>query len=279
MTQAMQPAGGVAGSEPGSLVEKASDTLAVVQHWCEAYILRDIDAVMAAMTDDCVLETPTPAPDGRVFRGQTEVRAFWKEFFQTSHFPTFETEEMSAYGDRCVFRWIRRWTDGYGNPCHLRGMDVFRVSDGKIAEKLAYTKASAIFGAEPLATETSANIAAVQRFCDALNRHDIDAVMDAQTEDCLLDATYPYPDGTRYQGRGPVRAFWEEVFQRRPTISFECEEIECEEIFSVADRCILRFVCRWTEPDGTLGNFRGVDVYRVKEGKVAEKLAYQKRNR
>jgi ketosteroid isomerase-like protein len=270
----MTQAGEAAAGHWADRDDAARETLVAVQRWAEAYIQRDIDGVMAAMTDDCVLETPTPLPGGRVYEGKSAVRAFWEEFFRASSHPTFETEEMSALGDRCIFRWIRRWTDESGTPHHLRGIDVFRVRDGKVAEKLAYTKSATSFRAESLDTETNGNIAAVQRFCDALNRHDLEAVMAAQTQDCVLDATYPYPDGTRYQGQEVVREFWKEVFQRRPTISFESEEM-----FAVGDRCILRIVCRWTDSDGTPGHFRGADVYRVRDGKVAEKLAYQKRNR
>lgn len=54
----------------------------------------------------------------------------------------FDTEEMFAVGDRCVFRWNYRWVDEDGMPGHLRGIDVFRVRDGKVAEKLVYAKAN-----------------------------------------------------------------------------------------------------------------------------------------
>ena len=37
-------------------------------------------------------------------------------------------------------RWIYRWVDGDGKPGHVRGVDVFRVRDGKVAEKLSYVK-------------------------------------------------------------------------------------------------------------------------------------------
>ena len=34
--------------------------------------------------------------------------------------------------------------------------------------------------------------------------------------------------------------------------------------------------CTWTEPDGTAGSIKGVDVLRVRDGLVSEKLAYVK---
>ena len=122
-----------------------AETLAAVQQWAEAYIRRDIDAVMAAMTDDCIIELPGPPPDGARVEGKDAARAYWEELFRSSPTPVFETEEMLAVGDRCVFRWVRRWTDKDGNPQHIRDIDVFRVRDGKLSEKLVYLKSPPTF--------------------------------------------------------------------------------------------------------------------------------------
>ena len=114
-------------------------TLASVKRFNEACNRHDVDAVMAALTDDCIFENTNPAPDGKRYQGQAEVRAFWETFFQNSPDALFEAEEMFATKDRCVVRWIYRKTRD-GQPWHLRGVDVFRVRDGKVAEKLAYVK-------------------------------------------------------------------------------------------------------------------------------------------
>ena len=114
-------------------------TLESVKRFNEAFNRHDVDAVMAAMTDDCVFENTNPAPDGKVYQGQAEVRAFWETLFRNSPDALFEAEEMFAARDRCVVRWVYRKTRN-GQPWHLRGVDVFRVRDGKVAEKLAYVK-------------------------------------------------------------------------------------------------------------------------------------------
>lgn len=114
-------------------------TLQAVQQFNDAFIRRDVDAIMAAMTDDCVFENTNPAPDGKRYQGQTEVRAFWERLFVNSPDAVFEAEEMFAAGDRCVVRWnYKKIKDG--QPWHLRGVDVFKVRNGKVAEKLAYVK-------------------------------------------------------------------------------------------------------------------------------------------
>ena len=119
---------------PGS-----ADPLAVVNAFNKAFGRREVDAIMALMTDDCVFENTYPPPDGERHVGQAAVRAFWERFFADSENPRFETEEIFAAGDRVVGRWRFTW----GRPeseGHVRGVDVFRVQGGKVAEKLSYVK-------------------------------------------------------------------------------------------------------------------------------------------
>ena len=100
---------------------------------------RDIDAILTTLTDDIVWDTTTP-PDGERFEGQAAVRAAGEAFFRASSQASFETEELIALGDRAVERWVYRWIDVDGKPGHVRGVDVFRVQDGKVAEMLSYVK-------------------------------------------------------------------------------------------------------------------------------------------
>jgi len=89
------------------------------------------------MTMDCVFENTLPAPDGERLTGTAAVRAFWERFFAATPNARFEAEEIFASGDRCVVRWIFHWDDRGG---HVRGVDVMRVRDGRVAEKLSYVK-------------------------------------------------------------------------------------------------------------------------------------------
>jgi len=90
---------------------------------------------MSLMTDDCVFENTLPPPDGERFVGQTDVRRFWDTFFRDTPQARFEAEEMVVAGDRAVVRWRFDWGGG-----HVRGIDLLRVRDGKVAEKLSYVK-------------------------------------------------------------------------------------------------------------------------------------------
>lgn len=112
----------------------------IVLSFNDALNAHDVDAMMRLMTVDCVFENTSPAPDGARYQGQVAVRAFWEEFFRTAQGQHIEVEEISAWADRCVMRWRYHWQDAYGQPGSIRGIDLYKLADGKIAEKLSYVK-------------------------------------------------------------------------------------------------------------------------------------------
>ena len=114
-------------------------TIAAVDRFNDAFNRHDVDAVMAAMTDDCVFENTSP-PNGRRYEGQVQVRAAWEEFFAASPTAHFDGEDVITSGDRCIVQWRYSWTNDDGSTNELRGVDVLRVRDGKVAEKFAYVK-------------------------------------------------------------------------------------------------------------------------------------------
>jgi ketosteroid isomerase-like protein len=120
---------------------------------------------------------------------------------------------------------------------------------------------------EPVSGKTRA---AVQRFNEAVNSHDVDRIMKCMTADCVFENTRPAPDGTRVVGQAAVRSFWEEFFARSPQARFDTEDL-----FAAGDRCVVQWTYHWVR-DGKAGHVRGVDVFRVREEQVAEKLSYVK---
>ena len=126
--------------QAGSAASGEASTLAAVERFNQAFNRQDIEATMAAMTDACVFENTYPPPDGRRCAGQAEVRREFSGFFEASPDALFELEEQFAAGDRCVVRWTYRWVNDDGSPGHVRGVDIFTVRDGKVAEKLSYVK-------------------------------------------------------------------------------------------------------------------------------------------
>ncbi|MCI0438598.1 MAG: nuclear transport factor 2 family protein [Chloroflexi bacterium] len=115
-------------------------TIQTIERFNDAFNRHDVDAIMANMTDDCVFENTVPPPDGERHEGQKAVRAVWERLFRVSPSAVFEFEDLFACGERGIVRWTYRWVDREGQPGHIRGVDVFRARDGKIAEKLSYVK-------------------------------------------------------------------------------------------------------------------------------------------
>ncbi|MGA2528412.1 MAG: nuclear transport factor 2 family protein [Acidimicrobiales bacterium] len=110
------------------------DALAVVERFGAAWGDHDLEATLALVTDDCVFDSTGPAPDGVRHVGRDALRGAWQPIFEDSN-ATFEAEETFCAHDRVVQLWRYTWADG-----HVRGVDVFRVRDGKVAEKLSYVK-------------------------------------------------------------------------------------------------------------------------------------------
>ena len=115
-------------------------TINTVNRFNEVFNRHDVDGIMALTAPDSVFESTGPAPEGGRFAGHHAIRTVWEGFFGSSPQARFETEEMIAAGDRCVVRWVYHWVDAHGQPGHIRGVDLFRIRDGLVAEKLSYVK-------------------------------------------------------------------------------------------------------------------------------------------
>jgi uncharacterized protein (TIGR03086 family) len=110
------------------------DTLATIVRFNAAFGRQDVDGIMAQMTDDCRFEDTTPA-DGTQHIGQDAVRSAWTALFTANPNGVFTTEHAVIAGDRATYQWVYDWGDG-----HIRGIDLFKVRDGKVAEKFSYVK-------------------------------------------------------------------------------------------------------------------------------------------
>lgn len=107
----------------------------------------------------------------------------------------------------------------------------------------------------------------LDQFNAAFNRHDVDGMMDLMTADCVFENTNPPPGGERFTGQSAVRQFWTDFFHAAPTA-----RIDIEELFVCGERAVQLWVYHWSEE----GFVRGVDVFRLRDGKIAEKLSYVK---
>ena len=112
----------------------------IVLAFNDALNARNLEGMIALLTPLSVFENTYPAPDGSRFVGLDAIRAFWVDFFQSSSNARIEPEEIFATGNRCVMRWTYHWTEAEGKMGHIRGVDIYRIEDGLIAEKLSYVK-------------------------------------------------------------------------------------------------------------------------------------------
>jgi hypothetical protein len=106
----------------------------VMDAFNQAWNDHDLAVALALITEDCVFDATSPAPDGVRAVGRDAVAAAWEPIFADprSH---FEAEESFVAGDRFVQLWRFDWGDG-----HVRGVDVLRLRDGLVSEKLSYVK-------------------------------------------------------------------------------------------------------------------------------------------
>jgi ketosteroid isomerase-like protein len=117
---------------------------------------------------------------------------------------------------------------------------------------------------------SDAALTVLGRFNDAINEKDIDTVAALLADDTVFENTGPAPDGRRYEGRAAVLEFWRRWFAANPDARFDAEET-----IVAGERVTVLWVYRKVR-DGTPWHLRGIDVFTVRDGKVAAKLSYVK---
>jgi ketosteroid isomerase-like protein len=108
----------------------------------------------------------------------------------------------------------------------------------------------------------------IRRFNDAFVHHDPDQLDELVGAQCVMEAIQPAPDGERYEGRAACLAFWRALAGDRAT------QFEAEEITVAGDRATIRW--RYRYGTGAGDYVRGVNLMRVRDGKIVEALGYSK---
>lgn len=121
-------------------MSKLEAVMRIVLDFNRAFNRQDVAGMMQLMSENCVFESPQPAPDGTAYAGKEDVTRFWENFFRESPGIRAEIEEVFGLGERCVLRCKYQWVDQNGTVRYMRGMDVFRVTGGFIHEQLSYIK-------------------------------------------------------------------------------------------------------------------------------------------
>lgn len=112
----------------------------------------------------------------------------------------------------------------------------------------------------------------VERFTDAFNRVDLDAVMAFIAEDGVYDEF----DGRRRVGKAEIRKAFEPQFRG----DFGRMRFVTEDLFvdPASGKGLIRWLCT-TERNGKVRGWRGLDILHFANGLVVEKLTYAKAER
>lgn len=108
----------------------------------------------------------------------------------------------------------------------------------------------------------------IRRFNDAFLRHDPDRLDELVGEGCVMEAMQPAPDGARYEGRAACLAFW------RALAGDHATQFQPEEVRVAGDGATIRWQYRYGP--GPADYVRGVNLMRVRDGKIIEALGYGK---
>lgn len=111
------------------------DTAEVMRRFNQAFADHDPTAFADLIAPNVVMESMQPAPNGTRYEGYDINLAFWQAL-AADRSTRFETEEMTAIGDRAIVRWRLHFGEGQS----IRGVTLLRVRDGRIVEALAYSK-------------------------------------------------------------------------------------------------------------------------------------------
>ena len=121
-------------------MQRVESGVRVVIAFYEAFNRHDVAAMMLLVSDDCVFEDASPTPDGTLYSGKAAITQYWQAFFARSTHAHVKIEDTFGFGLRCILRWSYDGLEEAGTPSHVRGVDLLRVQNGLIVEKLTYIK-------------------------------------------------------------------------------------------------------------------------------------------
>jgi taurine dehydrogenase small subunit len=112
----------------------------------------------------------------------------------------------------------------------------------------------------------------LDRFADAWNRHDLDALMSMMADDGVFDASAgPEVAGQRSEGKEKVRAAYAAVFAAFPDAHWGNPRH-----FVAANRGVSEWTFTGTQKDGKRVEVNGCDLFTFRDGKIAIKNSYRK---
>ena len=125
-------------------MNKVESAMRIALAFRDAFNKQDLENMMQLFSDDCIIETYHPAPDGKTIIGKEALSQYWQDVFNTNPDMHLDIEEIFGFGDRCIMRWKLCRKGGEEQDVYLRGVDVFKTKNDLISEKYAYGKSGKI---------------------------------------------------------------------------------------------------------------------------------------
>jgi steroid delta-isomerase-like uncharacterized protein len=112
----------------------------------------------------------------------------------------------------------------------------------------------------------------LERFAEAWNRHDLDALLSMMTDDCVFEASAGSKvNGERSEGKQAVRAAYAAVFETFPDAHWANARH-----FVAGNRGVSEWTFTGTRKDGKRVEVTGCDLFTFRDGKIVIKNSYRK---
>jgi ketosteroid isomerase-like protein len=105
----------------------------------------------------------------------------------------------------------------------------------------------------------------IDQFNAAFRERAPEMLTDLIADDCVMEGTGPAPDGIIWRGYDECLAGWQGLVTD-DTLRFETEHVDVD-----GDRAVVRWRVTGAE------DYRGVNLMRVRDGRIVEALGYGKR--
>ena len=112
---------------------------------------------------------------------------------------------------------------------------------------------------------SSDTVTVIQQYNEAFLQRAPEKLVDLIADDCVMEGVGPAPEGNVWSGYDECLAGWQ-ALASDPTIRFEVEHVDID-----GDRAVIRWRVTGAQ------DYRGVNLMRVRDGKIVEALGYGKR--
>jgi ketosteroid isomerase-like protein len=243
----------------GQAAERSA--VAVIQHHYEAFKRGDVDALLSDYSSDAIAIMPTGN-----FSGTAALRKMFEFFTDPKVFPGGRTMSgrIEAVDAHIV---LEHWTIFQGTANEASGADVFIVRDGKI---VFHTIQPPPLPGEVSKTHLPTAVEILAHHLQALRKGDVSAVVADYADDAVILTAPGELAGPRaaksgdaiYVGKTGAQELF--TFYTAPANRAANQSLETD-LEPVSDQVVRQY---WTVFRGTPKEFKGLDVFVIRNGKI-----------